>query len=121
MIEKRILIAEDEKSIAKALQLKLSSLYTTVNVAKNGEEALMMLAKDPYDVLLLDLMMPLKNGFDVLEALKTQKNKPVIIVSSNLSQEEDISKAKKLGATDYYVKSNTPIIEVVKKIATYLQ
>jgi CheY-like chemotaxis protein len=60
--------------------------------------------------------MPKKDGFAVLAALRTRKDNTPVIVSTNLGQEEDIERAKKLGAQDYFVKSNTPIAEVIEHI-----
>lgn len=113
---KTILIAEDERAISKALQLKLTKLGYEVTAVFNGKQALDMLKGMDYDLVLLDLMMPEVDGFAVLEALKKENKKQKVIVSSNLSQESDFAKAKDLGATDYYVKSNTSISEVVEHV-----
>lgn len=120
-MKKRVLIAEDEKPIAKALHLKLSSSDYEAVVAKNGEEALAKLKEEHFDVLLLDLMMPIVDGFMVLERLKETENSIPVIILSNLSQEEDIQKAKELGAKDFFVKSNTPISEVVDYVKNALK
>ena len=65
-------------------------------------------------------MMPKLDGFGVLESLQSAGNKMLVIVSTNLSQESDIEKAKKYGAVDYFVKSDTPITEVVEKVRKLL-
>lgn len=114
-----ILVAEDEQPIAKALQLKLKSSGFEVDIAGNGKEALEKLEAQEYSIVLLDLMMPVMDGFSVLEEMSRRDMKTPVIVSSNLSQEDDIAKAKELGASDYYVKSNTSInevVEIIKKI-----
>ncbi|MFA5080489.1 MAG: response regulator [Candidatus Paceibacterota bacterium] len=113
---KKILVAEDEKPLAKALEIKLSKEGFDVLIAANGEEAISMLSSQDFDVLILDLIMPKKDGFVVLEYLKNQNKKIKIIVLSNLAQEEDFKKAKALGAKSYFVKSNTPIVELVNYI-----
>ncbi len=64
-------------------------------------------------MILLDLIMPQMDGFTFMEQLK--KKTPVIILS-NLGQDEDKERAKQLGAVDYFVKSNTPITEIIKKV-----
>lgn len=112
----RILIAEDEVPIAKALKLKLEKSGFEVNIAKNGEEALSMLEEEKYDLMLLDLIMPVMDGFSVLKEIRKKENPIPIIVLSNLSQEEDLKKAEDLGAMDYFIKSDTPIAEVVNII-----
>ena len=66
--------------------------------------------------MLLDLIMPEMDGFAVLEALRQKGNKMPVIVLSNLGQDEDKQKALALGATDYFVKANTPILEIVTKV-----
>lgn len=106
---KRILVAEDEKPLAHALELKLSKAGFTVKNAYDGEEAISFLQKEDFDVLILDLMMPKKDGFAVLEELKKMGKKTHVIVLSNLAQEEDKKKVMALGAADYFIKSNTPI------------
>ena len=110
---KKILIGEDEKPMAKAMQLKLNSTGFDAKTAQNGEEVLNMMSDEDFDLVLLDLIMPKVDGFKVLEELNKRGNKTPIIVSSNLSSEEDKERAVKLGAKDYFIKSNTPISEVV--------
>ncbi len=113
---KKILIAEDEHPIANALSLKLQSAgYETV-VVYDGEAAISQIKSDKFDLILLDLMMPKKDGFAVLEELKKAKITIPIIVSTNLSQEEDKKRALSLGAKDYFVKSDITLSEIVEKI-----
>jgi DNA-binding response OmpR family regulator len=118
---KRILVAEDEKPMAHALQLKLQREGFSVDIASDGEQAMTMLTKGTYDALILDLIMPKMNGFEVLEGIQELKNRPKVIVASNLSQEQDAKRAKGLGADDYFVKSNTPLKEIVQKIKQHLK
>lgn len=117
----KILIAEDEKSIARALQIKLSLSGFEVDLAANGEEALSLMKKKKFDLLLLDIMMPKMDGFSVMEEMKKNKNKTPIIILSNLSQEDDSLRAKKLGAADFFIKSNTPLTDIITKIKKYLE
>ena len=114
--KKRILIAEDEKPLSHALELKLTFSGYDVTVVNNGDDALTTLAKDTFDLILLDIVMPGKNGFEVLEELKKKGNKIPVIMLSNLSQEEDVSKAKQLGAVDFFIKSDTPLAEIVAMV-----
>ena len=113
MDKKRILIAEDEKAIAKALSLKLESAGYETKVAYNGQEAIDELKAGQYDLMFMDLIMPKTDGFSVLEQMQEQDIKVPVIVLSNLSQENDLEKAKKLGAKDYFIKSDTPLAEIV--------
>ena len=118
--QKKILVAEDERPLAKALELKLSHSGYEVTVATNGQEALDKLQNGGFDLVLLDLMMPVLDGFSVLEKLKSQNISVPVIVTSNLGQKEDIDKAKKLGAKEYFIKSNTQLSEIVEYIKTAL-
>jgi DNA-binding response OmpR family regulator len=113
---KKILIAEDENAIAKALQLKLEHLGFNVELAGNGEEALEALKKTKFDLMLLDIMMPKVDGFGVLAGLKNLNYKPIVLISSNLSQSSDRDKAISLGADDFLVKSDVSLKEIVDKI-----
>lgn len=112
----RILVAEDEPAIAKALELKLTHAGYQVTLAADGEAALAQIKDGKFDMLLLDLIMPKTDGFGVLEALQGKKSKLKVIVLTNLGQEEDLARAKKLGATDYFVKADTPIADVVAHV-----
>ena len=117
---KKILIAEDERPMAQALEIKFKAAGFDAVAVFDGEEALQSLAKDKYDLLLLDLMMPKKDGFSVLEELKRQGNPIPVIVSTNLSQAEERNKAMALGAKDYFVKSDTPINDVIEHVKKLL-
>lgn len=112
-----VLIAEDDKSMSKALELKLKKSGFNVSVAYDGEEAIKKLTESKFTIVLLDLIMPKLDGFAVLEEIKAKKIPSKVIVTSNLSQEEDFKRAKDLGAVDYLVKSDTTIKEIVEKVS----
>ncbi|NMB48106.1 response regulator [Candidatus Kuenenbacteria bacterium] len=116
----KILIVDDEKPIATALCIKLKKEGFFAEVVSNGAEALEKIAHERYDLIFLDLMMPKVSGFEVLETLQAKKNKIPVIVSSNLSQPEDMSKAKALGAVDYFVKSDTTLGAAIAKVKIFL-
>jgi len=118
---KKILIVEDEKPLAKALELKLKHEGFEAQSILNGGYVQESLEKESYDLIILDLVMPIVDGFEVLEKLKKDKNKIPIIVLSNLNQGEDERKVKELGAVEFFVKSNTPITEMVKNIKKVLK
>ena len=114
---KKILLAEDDKFIARAYQDGLSRAGFEVVLAVNGQEAIDKVKSEKTDLVLLDLIMPKKNGFEVLEEIKADKTlKMPVIILSNLSQDSDIEKAKELGAAGYIVKSNFSMKEVIEKI-----
>lgn len=116
----RILVVEDEKPMARALELKLQHSGFEVLVANDGQSALDMLQKEKFDLILLDLMMPKIDGFGVIQALRERKNKTPIIVTTNLSQEDDAKKVKDLGVAGYFVKSDTPINKLVDHVVATL-
>jgi CheY-like chemotaxis protein len=116
---KTILVVEDEGPIAKVLEKKLALAGYTVTVAGDGQQALTLLDAHQFDLVLLDLLMPGVDGWEVLEQLHGKGQK--VVVTSNLGQQEDIVKATNLGALDFLVKANTPLSEIVSKVATYIR
>lgn len=72
--------------------------------------------KTPFDLILLDIVMPVMDGFECLGGIRTAKIDTPVMMLSNLSQDEEKNKAKKLGAIDYIVKSNTTLEEIIEKI-----
>lgn len=117
---KKVLIAEDEKPMAKALQLKLSHSGFLATIANNGEEAMDLILKEKFDIILLDIMMPKRDGFSIMLEMKTKKIKTPVVVLSNLSQEDDAKKAKELGAIAFFIKSNTPLLGIIDNIKKIL-
>ncbi|MBD3280817.1 response regulator [Candidatus Dojkabacteria bacterium] len=114
---KKILVAEDDKPISEVLKIKLDAEGFDVTVAGDGKIATDYLTKEKYDLVLLDLIMPEMNGFDVLEWMKKEKTKTKVIVLTNLSQPSDVEKAKSLGASDYIIKSDIDLSRVVEMIS----
>ncbi|KKU10192.1 MAG: Phosphate regulon transcriptional regulatory protein PhoB [Parcubacteria group bacterium GW2011_GWB1_46_8] len=113
-----ILIVEDEIFLANLLLLRFQKENFEVVQAFSGTEALKKLEEISPDLVLLDLILPNKNGFEVLEEVSQNpqwRTIPVIIVS-NLGQESDIERGKQFGAMDYYVKARLSIDELVKKV-----
>jgi DNA-binding response OmpR family regulator len=122
MVKKKILLAEDDKFISKAYNAGLEKSGFEILVAYDGVDAINKIKSKKPDLVLLDLIMPIKNGFEVLEELKLDdalKHIPVIILS-NLGQESDVAKAKDLGSVDYMIKSNFTMAQVIEKIKFHL-
>jgi len=117
--QKHILIVEDEKPLSHALQLKLEHEGFVVTIASDGQECLNLIENGSFDIVLLDLIMPVLDGFQVLEQLKSKAKMPAVFVLSNLSQHEDEERVLQLGARKFFIKSDTPltvIVEEVKKV-----
>jgi len=123
MAKKKIVIVEDDEHIAKVYRLKLESEGMDPIIASDGEEAVAKIFSEKPDLVLLDLMLPKKDGFWVLDQVRQNKEflyMPVIVLS-NLWEQTDKERALVLGANDYLVKIDTTIQEVVDKIRGYLK
>jgi len=120
---KFILVAEDDQFYANIYKAKLAQEGYQVVVSEDGNQTLKAARERKPDLILLDLIMPVKDGFETLKELRADRNlKDVkVVVLSNLGQEEDIKKVKDLGVLDYLVKTNIPIQSVVEKIRQYLK
>jgi len=114
--QKHVLIVEDEKPLAHALDLKLSHEGIHVTIAYNGQECMDFLDKQDFDVMLLDMMMPVMDGFQVLEEVAKRDKKPIIFALSNLSVHDDQGRVLALGAKKYFIKSDTPLSVIVDEI-----
>jgi DNA-binding response OmpR family regulator len=113
---KKILVTEDEKSIYRPLVLKLQREGYEVDVAENGEQSISMLKANNYDLLMLDIVMPIMNGFEVLEEMNRLGIKVPVMVLSNLSQNEDRDRVSSLGVKMFTDKSNTPLVDVIATV-----
>ena len=117
---KRILIVEDEKSIANALKLKLEGLGFGTVMAHNGAEGLKAADSGDFSLILLDLVMPKVDGFEFLKRLREKGIETPVMVLTNLGQDDDEAKVKELGAAEFFTKSRTPIREIVEKVEEFL-
>lgn len=118
----KVLIAEDDRFLGIAYKAKFTKNGFDVQIATDGVEALNILQTFTPDAILLDLVMPNKDGFATLEEIRKQeklKNIPVI-VASNLGQKEDLDRAMSLGATDYIIKSDYSLDAIIEKITSHL-
>lgn len=119
-----ILIAEDEEDLRELYTMTLSSKGYTVLAAQNGKQALEWLEKKYkiINLILLDVVMPEMDGFEALAKIKKDnrfKDIPVI-VSTNLDNDEDKSETVKLGAREYFVKSQHTPAELVERVREYV-
>jgi DNA-binding response OmpR family regulator len=119
----KILVVEDDFFLSSLLSDRLMKEGYKVSVAGDGKHALRILETETPDLMLLDVIMPEMNGFDVLRAMKADErlSKILVIIFSNLSQEHEIEEAKSLGADDFIVKVEFTLTEALKKIDTLLK
>lgn len=118
----KIILAEDDKFIARAYLDGLKRAGYTVIPSFDGQDTLEKIRQEQPDIVLLDIIMPKKNGFEVLEELKEDdklKQIPVVILS-NLGQETDVQQGMKSGAIDYLIKSDCSMDEVIEKVESVL-
>lgn len=117
-INKKVLVVEDEATLQKALTTILTQEGFEVKSALDGENGLKLASSFEPDLVLLDLILPKINGFEVLETMKKDektKNIPIIILT-NLGNLGDIQKALDLGATTYLVKTDYELSDIVAKV-----
>ena len=119
---RRILLAEDDRFLRKAAETALKRQGFTVLAAVDGEEALRMARTDAPHLILLDLIMPKLQGFEVLRALKADAATAAIpvIILSNLGQDSDVKQAMEAGAAGYFVKANLSLQDLVKRVGEVL-
>lgn len=118
----KILIVEDEVALLKALKDKFEREGYTVFTAENGDEGLKQTLANQPDIILLDIIMPVKDGMTMLRELREEHNinsTPVILLT-NLNDSSDVLLAMKNGVYDYLVKSDWDIDDVVKVVANKL-
>lgn len=113
-----VLIAEDDDFLSRVLVDKLEKANFRILTASDGEEAIKKMTEEPINLLILDIIMPKKTGFDVIDAVKNNpqtKDIPILVLS-NLGQDSDIETAMSKGATGYFVKANISLASVVEKV-----
>ena len=118
----KILLVEDDPFLLSMYSTKFELENFKVISANDGEKGLKKAKEDPPDLILLDILLPNMNGFEVLEQLKndgTTKDIPVILLT-NLNQKNEIEKGLSLGANDYLIKAHFMPSEVVGKIKKIL-
>jgi len=121
-MKQKILIIEDDGFLASIYAQKLELEGYEVAFATNGEDGLKLAQKDKPDLILLDLLMPQMDGFEVLEKVKADPaiQDVKVLVLSNLGQKEDVDRCMKLGAVGYMIKAHSLPEETVKRIKEIL-
>lgn len=119
-MRKSILVADDEPSIVLSLQVLLQKAGYEVRIARNGEEALAAIHEQIPDLVLLDAMMPKRDGFDVCQSLRADpatRTLPVVMLTAK-SRDVERQKGIALGATDYITKpfSTRDLVALVRRL-----
>lgn len=120
----KILLVEDEKMLRDAYTILLEAQPEyQLDTASNGDEALQLCQKNKYDIILLDLMMPVLDGVGFLRQAKLAKSAPKtrVIIMSNLSSSEGLTEAIKIGVARHEVKSNLSPADVLAILKEELQ
>lgn len=119
----KILLVEDDQTLSETYTERFTAEGFELKSAKNGEEAMALALAFKPDLILLDIMMPIVSGFDVIDILRnTPETANIkIVVLSALGQQEDIDKAKLLGANDYLVKSQVVLADIVDRVRQHLE
>ena len=119
-IEARVLVVEDDQFLGDLLKTKLEKENFGVSTAMDGPTGVEKILKERPDIVLLDIILPGVDGFEVLKRVRTDASESIsripIVLLSNLGQETDIEKGRALGANDYLIKSNFTIDEIITKI-----
>lgn len=118
-----ILLVEDDSFLAEMYATKFTVEGFKVALATDGDKGVKLAKKEKPDIILLDILLPKMDGFQVLEKLKADeslKDVPVILLT-NLSQKEDVDRGLKLGAVDYLIKAHFMPSEVTAKIKKHLK
>ncbi|MDP2736621.1 MAG: response regulator [bacterium] len=118
----KILLVEDDSFLLGMYATKFEMEGFKVVMAEDGEKAIRLALKEAPDIILLDIILPKMNGFEVLRQLKASPgtaNIPVILLT-NLSQKDEIEQGLKMGAEDYLIKAHFMPSEVVDKIKKVL-
>ena len=120
-IKKKILVIEDEATLQKALNEVLLQEGFEVLSANDGMIGLETAKKENPDLILLDIILPKMDGFEVLAKLKADDENTPVVILTNLSDVNDVQKALDLGATTYLVKADYHLNEVIQKIKEILR
>jgi len=121
--KKILLVIEDEEMLLRALYLAFLHSGYTIATASDGETGLRMTERLKPNLVLLDLLLPKMSGFEYLKTIKSNpglKSTPVIVLS-NLGDKDDMEKATDLGAADYFIKANTDLSVLAKKVDEILK
>jgi len=118
---KKILIVEDDKNLLSAIQEKFTNEGFSVVVASDGEEGMLLAEKEQPNLILLDIVMPRMDGIAMAKKLKENGINAPIIFLTNLDDLKHISEAVEISQSDYLIKSNWKLDDIVKKVKAKLE
>lgn len=120
---KKVMLVEDDRFLSSLIKARLEKDGFGVTQAFDGEQAIEALNAERPSLVILDLIMPKTNGFEVLKTISMTPglNQTPVIIVSNLAQDSDIEKARQLGAKEYFVKVKISIDDLVDKIKSLVQ
>jgi len=122
-LSKKIIVAEDDKFLSNAYRVKLTKEGFDVKMVGDGQELIDLLKTYIPHLIILDILMPVKDGFEALKEIRANPklaNIPIII-ATNLGQKNDVDQGLALGANDYIIKSDLSLEDLVVKIKTFLK
>lgn len=115
-----VLLVEDDNFLRDIIHKRLENEGFKVIKAEDGDQALLEINQSNFDIVLLDIILPNVNGFEVLAKIKNHENEKIqnipVIMLSNLGQESDIEKAMSMGASNYLIKAHFTTDEIIEKI-----
>ena len=119
----KILLVEDDVFLSSLLKNRFIKEGFEVALARDGEEAFDFLKNSTPDLILLDIILPKKSGFELMEDLRSnpQLREAPIIILSNLGQPEDVARGQQLGAIKYFIKAKTSIDDLIEKVKEFLK
>ncbi len=118
--QKHVLVAEDEPFLLEMIRKAISSHGVRVSTARDGQEAIDIIDKEPPDLLLLDLIMPHVDGFAVLEHRKNKNMNFPVFVCTNLSDKKNILRCNEYGVSEYLIKSDMDDDQIWTAVEKYL-
>jgi DNA-binding response OmpR family regulator len=120
---KKILIIEDDKFVRELIAQKLTEEGYEALMTVDGEEGMVQIKEKKPDLVLLDLILPGIDGFEVLSRMKSDPNleKIPVVILSNLGQREEVERGLKMGANDYLIKAHFTPREIIEKVNSILK
>ncbi len=117
---KKILLVEDDPFLIEIYTTKLKEEGYEVETAEDGDTALRKIKEIPLELVLLDIVLPNFNGWEILRKINSDKKDVKVVILSNLGEKEEVEKGMKLGATKYLVKAHYTPSEVIKEVKKIL-